>query len=267
MNEKPKSKNESFQNSEEIIAMDLLCRFLNIPYNTIIPHESPDCIIDFEGRKIGVEITTLRPSLLLTKQLSGCKQGQNKNQIESVVKKICYECMTNHEIYDISIRFKLCNELYFTSYKINDKKTILRNEIEGIFMKLQNDIEENYTNIQSYSYNSDSFLEVYITYHPNAGWKKEFENDKSRMEIYFTFEGFLSPMPFDYIKPAIILKEGKIESYRIKNPDIDDYWLCLFLPDEEFGFTIKGVESPSQYNSSYSRIILVQNCPPFVRYL
>ena len=134
-------------------------------------------------------------------------------------------------------------------------------------MKLQNDIEENYTNIQSYSYNSDSFLEVYITYHPNAGWKKEFENDKSRMEIYFTFEGFLSPMPFDYIKPAIILKEGKIESYRIKNPDIDDYWLCLFLPDEEFGFTIKGIKSPPQYNSSYSRIILVQNCPPFVRYL
>ena len=52
-----------------------------------------------------------------------------------------------------------------------------------------------------------------------------------------------------------------------KNPDIDDYWLCLFLPDEEFGFTIKGVESPPQYKSSYPRIFLAQNSPPFVRYL
>ena len=158
-------------------------------------------------------------------------------------------------------------ELYFTSYKINAKKNILRDEIEDIFIQLQNDIDKQHTNIQSYSYKSDSFLEVYITYYPNAGWKKEFEKDKDRINIYFTFEGFLSPMPFDFIKPAIINKEAKIESYKKKNPDINDYWLCLFLPDEEFGFTIKGVESPPQYESSYSRIFLAQNCPPFVRYL
>src|SRR5574344_234968 len=100
----PKSKNEYYQNSEEIIAMDLLCHFLNIPYNAVTQHESPDCIIEFEGRKIGVEITTLRPSSSLTKLLSGRKQGQNKNQIESVVRRICFECMKKHEIYDISIR-------------------------------------------------------------------------------------------------------------------------------------------------------------------
>ena len=61
--------------------MDLLCHFLNIPYNTVSQHESPDCIIELEGRKIGVEITTLRPSSSLTKLLSGRAQGQNKNQI------------------------------------------------------------------------------------------------------------------------------------------------------------------------------------------
>ena len=263
----PKSKNEYYQNSEEIIAMDLLCHFLNIPYNAVTQHESPDCIIEFEGRKIGVEITTLRPSSSLTKLLSGRKQGQNKNQIESVVRRICFECMKKHEIYDISIRFMLHRDLYFTSYKINDKKTILRDEIEDIFIQLLKNIDKKHTNIQSYSYKSDSFLEVYITYYPNAGWKKEFEQDKNRINIYFTYKGFLSPMPFDFIKPAIINKEAKIESYKKKNPDINDYWLCLFLPDEEFGFTIKGVESPPQYKSSYPRIFLAQNSPPFVRYL
>ena len=263
----PKSKNEYYQNSEEIIAMDLLCHFLNIPYNAVTQHESPDCIIEFEGRKIGVEITTLRPSSSLTKLLSGRKQGQNKNQIESVVRRICFECMKKHEIYDISIRFMLHRDLYFTSYKINDKKTILRNEIEDIFIQLLKNIDKKHTNIQSYSYKSDSFLEVYITYYPNAGWKKEFEQDKNRINIYFTYKGFLSPMPFDFIKPAIINKEAKIESYKKKNPDINDYWLCLFLPDEEFGFTMKGVASHPQYESSYSRIFLAQNSPPFVRYL
>lgn len=117
----PKSKNEYYQNSEEIIAMDLLCHFLNIPYNAVTQHESPDCIIEFEGRKIGVEITTLRPSSSLTKLLSGRKQGQNKNQIESVVRRICFECMKKHEIYDISIRFMLHRDLYFTSTSVRLK--------------------------------------------------------------------------------------------------------------------------------------------------
>ena len=144
----PKSKNEYYQNSEEIIAMDLLCHFLNIPYNAVTQHESPDCIIEFEGRKIGVEITTLRPSSSLTKLLSGRKQGQNKNQIESVVRRICFECMKKHEIYDISIRFMLHRDLYFTSYKINDKKTILRDEIEDIFKQLLKNIDKKNTNIQ-----------------------------------------------------------------------------------------------------------------------
>ena len=263
----PKSKNEYSQNSEEIIAMDLLCCFLNIPNNAIIPNESPDCIIDYEGRKIGVEISTLRPSSSLSQYLSGHKQGQNKNQIESVVRRICYKCMTKYEIYDISIRFMLRQELYFTSYKINEKKTILRDEIEDIFIQLQNDIDKQHTNIQSYSYKSDSFIEVYITYYSNVGWKKEFEKDMNFINIYFTFEGIQSPMPFDFIKPAIIKKEDKIEYYKKKNPDIDEYWLCLLLPDEEFGFTIKGAEAPPLYKSSYSRIFLAQNCPPFVRYL
>lgn len=164
----PKSKNEYSQNSEEIIAMDLLCRFLNIPNNAIIPNESPDCIIDYEGRKIGVEISTLRPSSSLSQYLSGHKQGQNKNQIESVVRRICYKCMTKYEIYDISIRFMLCQDLYFASYKINDKKNILRDEIEDIFMQLQNNIDKKHTNSQSYSYKSDSFIEVYITYYSNV---------------------------------------------------------------------------------------------------
>ena len=36
----PKSKNEYSQNSEEIIAMDLLCCFLNIPNNAKIGRAS-----------------------------------------------------------------------------------------------------------------------------------------------------------------------------------------------------------------------------------
>lgn len=88
---------------------------------------------------------------------------------------------------------------------------------------------------------------------------------KSRINIYFTFQGFLDPMPFDFIQPLIAKKEEKLLTYKEKNPNIDEMWLCIFLPDEEFGFTIKGLECPMGYKSNYKRIILVQNTPPFVR--
>ena len=72
-------------------------------------------------------------------------------------------------------------------------------------------------------------------------------------------------MPFDFIQPLIAKKEEKFQTYKEKNPNIDAMWLCIFLPDEEFGFTIKGLECPMGYKSNYKRIILVQNTPPFVR--
>ena len=72
-------------------------------------------------------------------------------------------------------------------------------------------------------------------------------------------------MPFDFIQPLIAKKEEKLLTYKEKNLNIGEMWLCVLLPDEEFGFTIKGLECPTEYKSKYKRIILVQKTPPFVR--
>lgn len=49
--------------------------------------------------------------------------------------------MSNHDVYDISIRFMLHKDLYFTSYKINERKKSLKVVIEEIFKELHTEIE------------------------------------------------------------------------------------------------------------------------------
>ncbi len=56
MNKNSKSQNEYFQNSEEIIAMDLLCRFLNIPYNEVIPQKDRTVSLILKVEKLALKL-------------------------------------------------------------------------------------------------------------------------------------------------------------------------------------------------------------------
>ena len=262
------SKNKQLQNIEEDMAMHWLSMYLQIPYDSIIRQESPDCLVRIAGKKFGIEITTIRPSMMVTASANN-RMGQNKNAIENVVKGICYECMQRYNIYDISINFRLNMDLYFTRYNIKEKKNVLFREIDELFQKFSKYItekqnSEGYT-IGHYSYSSEFLTQVEIAYYPKAGWKSRFDRDKSSINICFTYLGILSPIPFEYVKPFILKKEQKIDWYRKNNPNIEEMWLCLFLPNEEFAFTIKGIEVPINHKSSYDRVILVQESPPFVR--
>lgn len=260
----PKSNNEFLQNSDEMRVLDILCCFLKIPYKSVIQCESPDCIILYEGKRIGIEITSLRPSLMLNEY----GKPTNKKLIEKTIKKLCYDCMIEQDIYNISIGFMLHTSLYFTNYRVNERKKLLQIEIEKIFKDLHAKIDTYVGDkIQYYHYTSLSFLKVNIVYYPNAGWKDFFMKDKSYINIYFTFAGFLFPISIKCLESAISKKEKKIEYYKQLNPDIDEFWLCLYLSDEEFGFTIKGIEPLKKIKSSYSKIIIAQSFPFYVRFL
>lgn len=263
--------NKRLQEQEESIARHYLSCYLEIPYDNFKKSESPDFTTNINGNEIGIEVTTVHPSEIVTKadalNNNYNRKGQNKNIIEKAIKNICYSYMTKYNIYDISIRIRLNTDLYFKSYNINKKKKEIEPEIDTIFQKIKNDtssIVEQFA-FRTFTYSNKYLESVYIQYYHNAGWKELFEKDRSRINIYFTFQGFLAPMPFDFIKPLLTQKEEKLQTYKEKNPNIDEMWLCIFLHDEEFGFTIKGLECPMGYKSNYKRIILVQGTPPFVR--
>lgn len=261
------SRNKQLQNLEEDTVRHLLSIFLQIPYSSIKKRESPDCLVTLNGKNVGIEITTMRPSMLVTATTIN-SIGQNKNAIECVIKEICYNCMQKYEIYDISIRFRLNLDLYYTRYNIKDKKKFLVEVVDGIFKNLQKDIvsetQEKYK-IKRYAYSYEEFANITFEYCPYAGWKSIFMKDKTKINIYFTYQGFLFPIPFEYVKSFILKKEKKLESYKKNNQNIDEMWLCLYLPREEFGFSIKGIEVPLNYKTAYDRVILVQDFPHFAR--
>ena len=263
--------NKLLQEQEESMARHYLSCYLKIPYDNFKKSESPDFTTIINGSNIGIEVTTVHPSEMITKadalNNNYSRKGQNKNIIEKVIKNICYNSMIKYSIYDISIRIRLDTDLYFKSYNINEKKKEIEPEIDTIFQQLKNDISSIVDRllIRTFTYSGKYLESVYVENFHNAGWKELFEKDKNSINIYFTFQGFLDPMPFDFIQPLIAKKEEKLLTYKEKNPNIDELWLCIFLPDEEFGFTIKGLECPMGYKSNYKRIILVQNTPPFVR--
>lgn len=260
--------NKLSQNQEEDMARYLLSCYLRIPFEDFQKGESPDFIINIEDKTVGIEVTTIHPSIMVTAddaaKNNSPRKGQNKNIIERTIKGLFYEYIERYNIYDIAIRIRLNYDLYFKSYSINNKKDELRTEINEIFQRLKHDIG-GITKLKGYSYTKKLLESVDVTYYPGAGWKDLFTKDKSSINIYFTFQGFLSPMPFDYIHPLIRKKERKLSMYKQNNHDIKEFWLCLYLPSEEFAFTVKGVDCPEGYKSDYDRIIMVQDTPPFAR--
>lgn len=129
--------NKLLQEQEESMARHYLSCYLKIPYDNFKKSESPDFTTIINGSNIGIEVTTVHPSEMITKadalNNNYSRKGQNKNIIEKVIKNICYNSMIKYSIYDISIRIRLDTDLYFKSYNINEKKKEIEPEIDTIF--------------------------------------------------------------------------------------------------------------------------------------
>ena len=59
---------KDMQNMEEGIAASYLAAYLHIDYKQFEVRESPDLALTFDNKMVGVEITTLRPSIYMTFQ-------------------------------------------------------------------------------------------------------------------------------------------------------------------------------------------------------
>lgn len=125
-----KKTNKLLQEQEESMARHYLSCYLKIPYDNFNKSESPDFTTNINGNEIGIEVTTVHPSEIVTKAdaLNNhySRNGQNKNIIEKAIKNICYRCMTKYSIYDISIRIRLNTDLYFKSYNIISNTTTMQ---------------------------------------------------------------------------------------------------------------------------------------------
>lgn len=89
---------------------------------------------------------------------------------------------------------------------------------------------------------------------------------KNLPEISFSNPGIiLTPISSNDIVSAILHKEDAYDDYKNNREEkFDEVWLCLYLPDTEFGYTIKGAEIPI-IESKYDRIYLSEENHPIAR--
>lgn len=260
---------EESQHWEEFRAASILSPFLQIPISQFTFQDHPDLKVKINGKSIGIEITTIHPSMKLCNTQNTCKtKNNNICALKQIVKEITYECMKIFDIFNLSFAYQLNTNVIISDIK--KSKEEIREEITSIFDLIVNDIKKIESNKLSYIFNYKGrlyFLNTRIEYYPNAEWKELYLKNKQLINICFPYVGFLSPLDFDFIKELIEKKEEKLHSYKERNKDIDDFWLCLFLPSEEKGFSIKGMKIPQESHYDYTRIIVAQEFPPFAHFI
>ena len=261
---------KDMQNMEEGIAASYLAAYLHIDYKQFEVRESPDLALTFDNKMVGVEITTLRPSIYMTFPMDKPSKGQSIQAVENAVRKIIYECMLDLNLFDLTMQIELEPELYFGGIQVKKVKDLLKSSFMDIFANFSNDVVEIDSSkvLRSYKYGKHGyFLSVEFTCYPNSGFDKLIKNNFSVISdiIKFTFHGFFHPLPFWSIEPFIRKKEKKLTFYKNQNTNFQEYWLCLYLPETEYYFTIKGVKIPESFETSYDRIIMIQSKPPFCR--
>lgn len=109
---------KDMQNMEEGIAASYLAAYLHIDYKQFEVRESPDLALTFDNKMVGVEITTLRPSIYMTFPMDKPSKGQSIQAVENAVRKIIYECMLNLNLFDLTMQIELEPELYFGGIQV-----------------------------------------------------------------------------------------------------------------------------------------------------
>ena len=133
---------KDMQNMEEGIAASYLAAYLHIDYKQFEVRESPDLALTFDNKMVGVEITTLRPSIYMTFPMDKPSKGQSIQAVENAVRKIIYECMLDLNLFDLTMQIELEPELYFGGIQVKKVKELLKSSFMDIFANFSNDVVE-----------------------------------------------------------------------------------------------------------------------------
>lgn len=263
-----KMTHEERQHWEEFRAASVLSPFLQIPISQFTFQDHPDLKVNVNGKNIGIEITTIHPPLKLCTIQNTYTKSNNICVLEQIVKEITFECMKSYDIFDLTFAYQFNHNIVISNIKENKEE--IRKEITSMFEMIYKDIKKIEGDKFSYSFNYKGrlyFINTKIEYFPNAGWKKLYLVNEHLINISFPYEGFLLPLNFESVKELVEKKQKKLQWYKEINKDIDDYWLCLFLPFEEKGLTINGLKMPQENHYDYTKIIIAQEFPPHAHFL
>lgn len=221
--------------------------------NHIGERHEPDFLLEYKGKSVGLEVVTLHPY-----------QNNDYNtpkQVENFISGYIHKYLQDRGYEGFScINIALGSKLLFSSGKLKNNTevtTAIENAING-------------------NVNPDFFVEFrFVDLSKGVEMEKEYiqkltdlealSGQKSPVISFCNPGGIQIPINEEDINKALSLKEKKYNRYTsYEGQQFDEVWLCMALPDEEYGFTIKGAPVPT-INSKFDRIYLSQTIFPFAR--
>lgn len=225
----------------------------DIEFEHIGERHEPDFKLRYNGKRIGLEVVTLHPY-----------KNHRFNvpaEVENFVSDYIHEKYQYQDCPEFScISIALGPKLLYSSGKLKNTpevKTAIENAINrnidyDYFAEFRlTDLTKDITVDAEYLHSLTHLASQYGQKFPIVS----FDNPG----------GMQSPVSENDINVALSLKEEKYNRYTSHNGvQFDEVWLCMALPDEEYGFSIKGAPIPI-IDSKFDRIYLTQTTIPFAR--
>lgn len=222
--------------------------FLGIDQDILLENletNRPDFKMKWEGKNIGIEVTEIRPH-----------QKRNENQeivvdpsaINRALEKTIRNRLKINNIETFRIDVIPQESIYQSKLNIRDRE--LLEEID----KYIKGINESHQFIKS--------LKISQFYTPD---REKYIIKNEDIGVYINWEGGIPDLICPkHVINAIRKKELLYPDYNLENNYcFDELWLFIVLSRDEHGYTFKGFELPYSFSSSFNRIYVGQDLPPF----
>lgn len=194
-------KSENHKHNLEVAAIDPILNELGICRENIVANDRPDIILQYDGRKIGIEVMGCHPSSIL----NGAERSfmSNSRCEYDIISKYKKRFAANHPNTMLSVRPFI--EILCGVKRINENAVF-----EEIDARLRNERRKyNYIESADISCNSNDYYTM-------------------------VYGGIIEPIDEKYVRYCIDEKEQKLISYKKepKNADISEYWLVIGFNEE-----------------------------------
>lgn len=226
---------------------------LGVDPATVIPGDRPDLVLpDYEGKCIGIEVVELRPSAL-----QNGKKGDSMAKVSDRMHRACRHCEK---------RLEAQGELHTHIYLMfTDNASRMELGIsDRMFQQRVFEEVERHRRYDSIAQSGHLSPKEYIRMHRAGCFNYEYVSMCRTKPVIFSTTVlpisayFIAPVERDHVEAVVHEKEKKLEAYKQMphNSGIDEYWLVIYLPQEEH-YGIDKLE-PFEIKTRFARIYLTE---------
>jgi hypothetical protein len=210
--------------------------------------DSPDLLIDTDGKTIGVEIVSCYPdeegkgsfSALVNRAYSVCREYSAKLKMEGVRGRIGYISFTEAAYtFDETVSTHRFKQIVFGEIELKSEQFLYEQRLDT------HDRNEEYFEKMVSGYFDCKYVES-VSYHDLK--------DIDLVEFHPIRVGYFITIDPKFVIACIDKKEVKLSQYKTmqKNKGISEYWLFIYNPSNTF-CDLEGFEMP-EFRTSYDRV-------------